>query len=68
MVDRVYNLVHEIIREIRNLTSKQMVQGYIDAYTEQPYDEPNQKHIIELSFNEGDDRTLEITLDIEPDV
>lgn len=67
MSDRVLTFTSEVRKAVRSIVSTLMKDGFIDNYTEQPYDEPNQKYVIEVSFNEGDDRVLEITLDIEPD-
>lgn len=56
--------LRKCIRELAGVTVK---QGRIDSYTEAEYDEENQKYTIDISFNQGDIRTLVIELDLNPD-
>jgi len=53
---------------IRLVTASSMKVGMIDGYTEKPYDEDRQIYEIELSFNEGDMRTMLVSLDVDPDI
>jgi hypothetical protein len=58
----------ELVRKaIRFAAGLSVDAGKIDEYVEIPYDELNQTYTYEISFNHGDDRVVEITIDLNPD-
>lgn len=63
----VLEYVQALRKCVRELTGVCVKNGRIDEYEEVLYNEETQTHIINISFNEGDDRTLKIKFDINPD-
>lgn len=62
------DFVKEFQEELRRFIHTQMGK-YIYSLDEfeETYNEENQEWTIELGFNEGDVRTMKITIDIDPD-
>jgi hypothetical protein len=63
----ILDLIEIIKKAIRAGVALSVDGGKVDDYVEVPYNETTQIHRFDVSFNSGDDRTLKIVLDLNPD-
>ena len=66
MADEVLALRDAIKTSINQNVGNYLMDNSLDHYT-MAWVEEDKTWIIEISFNAGDERTLKITLDIDPD-
>lgn len=66
MSDKVWQLVDAVKAEVSKHVGKAVENGELDDFS-MGFDEPSQTWTFEISFNMGDDRTLKIKLDVNPD-
>ena len=60
-------MVDFLRQAVREIVSSALQANKIDEYTEHSYDEENQLYTFDISYNQGDPRTLKIKLDVNPD-
>lgn len=66
MVDYVKDLQNQLRDAVHAQISQLVVKNKIEEFKEE-YDEETKTWTFEIVFNEGDDRTMKVKLDINPD-
>ena len=66
MADLVWELINAVKVQISDIASKSIRDENIDEFS-MSYDEESQTWTFEISFNSGDERTVKIKLDVNPD-
>ena len=66
MADLVWELINAVKVQISDIASKSIRDEKIDEFS-MSYDEEAQTWTFEISFNSGDERSVKIKLDVNPD-
>ena len=66
MTDLVWELVNAVKLQVSDIAAKAIRDEAIDEFS-MDYDDEAQLWTFEISFNSGDERTVKIKLDVNPD-